>query len=220
MTQQVTEYLKMLHVTSGKPTIRELARATGYGKTTVSEALAGRAVPTWPVTASLVNVMGGDQAEARTRWSASKGASTAHADQELEWLICVREPVPALPSGRGLSAACALAPEDPRAAIGDGWEVIRVSTLQLSAQYYQDVPGSWSSNVVDTLRRARIDGHLPEWVPEQAASLHTIYVKSLIHEQEEGPSPLAALQFVFLAYRLSWLVRETTFGPDGTVQQL
>jgi helix-turn-helix protein len=217
MTQQVTEYLKTLHVNSGKPTIRELARSTGYGKTTVSEALAGRAVPTWPVTTALVSVMGGDQAEARTRWSAAKGASTVHADQGLEWLIRVRESVPTLPSGRGLSAACVLAQEDPRAAVGDGWEVIRVSALQLSAKYYQDVPGSWSSNVVDTLRRARLDGHLPDWVPEQAALLHTMYVKSLMAEPEEGPSPLTALQYVFLAYRVSWLVRETTFSPgDGT----
>jgi hypothetical protein len=215
MTQQVAEYLKTLHVTSGKPTIRELARSTGYGKTTVSEALGGRAVPTWPVTAALVSVMGGDQAEARTRWSAAKGAGTAHADRGLEWLICVRESVPAPRSGRGLSGACALAPEDPRAAIGDGWEVIRVSALQLSAKYYQDVPGSWSSNVVDTLRRACLDGHMPDWVPEQAKLLHTIYVKSLMHEPQEGPSPLTALQYVFLAYRLSWLVWETTFGPDG-----
>lgn len=142
MTQQVTEYLRSLHVNSGKPTIRELAKSTGYGKTTVSDALNGRVVPTWNVTKALVSAMGGDQADAQARWSAAKGVHTAHADQALEWLISVRESVPSFPSGRGLVAACALAQEDPCAAIGDGWEVIRVSALQLSAKYHQDVPGS------------------------------------------------------------------------------
>lgn len=214
MTQQVTEYLKSLHISSGQPTIRELAKSTGYGKTTVSDALNGRAVPTWTVTKALVSAMGGDQADARARWSATKGAYTAHADQALEWLISVREPVASLPSGRGLIAACALAQGDRHAAIGDGWEVIRVSALQFSAKFYEDLPGSWSSNVVDTLRRACEDSHLPAWVPEQAALLHRMYVKSQMPEPEEGPSPLAALQYVFLAYRLSWLVRETTFPQD------
>ncbi len=41
-----------------------------------------------------------------------------------------------------------------------------------------------------------------------------MYVKSLMQESEEGPSPLTALQYVFLAYRLSWLVREATFSSD------
>ena len=214
MTQQVAEYLKSLHVNSGKPTIRELARSTGYGKTTVSDALNGRAVPTWNVTEALVNAMGGDQADARARWSAAKGARTPHADQALEWLISVRESVPSLPSGRGLVAACALAQENPRGAIDDGWEVIRLTAAQLSVKYYEDVPGSWSSNVVDTLRRARDDRHLPAWVPEQAALLHRMYVMSRMSEPGRGPSPMAALQYVCLAYRLSWLVRETTFPPD------
>lgn len=215
MAQQVTEYLKSLHINSGKPTMRELAKWTGYGKTTISDALNGRGIPTWTVTEALVSAMGGDQAEARACWSTSKGAHTAHADQALEWLISVHESVPALPSGRGLVAACALAREDPRAAIGDGWEVIRLTALQLSAKYYQDLPGSWSSNVVDTLRRAREDGYLPTWVPEQAALLHRTYVTSqMLVGPEDRPSLLTALQYVCLAYRLSWLVRETTFPSD------
>jgi hypothetical protein len=215
MAKHLAEYLKTLHINSGKPTIRELARSTGYGKTTVSDALNCKGVPTWNVTKALVSAMYGDQADARARWSAAKGASPAHADKALDWLISIHESAPSLPPGRGLVAACALAQEDPCAAIGDGWEVVRLTALQLSAKHYGDVPGSWSSNVVETLRRAREDGHLPAWVPEQAVLLHRMYVTSRMSiEPGEGPAPLAALQFVCLAYRLSWLVRETTFPPD------
>jgi hypothetical protein len=32
--------------------------------------------------------------------------------------------------------------------------------------------------------------------------------------EKGGPSPLVALQYVCLAYRLSWLVRELTFPSD------
>jgi hypothetical protein len=216
-TNQVTEYLRSLHINSGKPTIRELARSTGYGKTTVSDALGGRGLPTWEVTKALVTAMGGDQADAQARWSTAKGAHGARVDKVLEWLISVRESVPRLPSGRGLAVACALAQEDPCAAIGDGWEVIRVTALQLSAKYYEDVPGSWSSNVVETLRRARQDGHLPAGVPEQAALLHRTYVRSRMPQPDEGLSPLAALQYVCLAYRLSWLVWETTYPSDEAI---
>lgn len=217
MTQQITEYLKLIHINSGKPTIRELAKTIGYGKTTVSDALNGRSLPTWDVTKALVSAMGGDQSEARVRWSASKGSGTAHADQSLEWLMSVRQSVLPLPTGRGLVAASALAQENPRAAIGDGWEVIRLAALQLSAKYYEAVPGSWSSNVVDTLRRAREGGHLPAWVPEQASLLHITYVRSQMLDPEIELSTVVALQYVCLAYRLSWLVHEITFpSPEAT----
>jgi hypothetical protein len=212
---QLTSYLQASHISAGKPTMRQLANSTGYAKTTISDALTGRTIPTWNVTKALIGALGGDEAKARAEWIAAKGPD-ATGERAPEWLISVHELVPRFPAGRGLVEACMLASEDPRAAIGDGWEVVRLTALQLSAKHYKDVPGSWSSNVVETLRRAREDGRLPRWVPEQAALLHTMYVRSLMTEAGEpgAASALAAVQYVNLAYRLAWLVREMTF-PAG-----
>ena len=208
---QLTSYLQTLRISAGKPTMRQLARSTGYGKTTIGDALTGRAVPTWHVTKALIKALGGDEARAQAEWIIAKGTDTT-TEQVPDWLISVHEPVPIFPTGGGLVEACVLARDDPQAAIGDGWEVIRVSALQFSARHYKDVPGSWSSNVVETLRRACEDGHLPFWVPEQATLLHAVYVRSLIADPGEV-SALAAVQYACLAYRLAWLVWETTHLP-------
>jgi hypothetical protein len=206
---QFTAYLRDLHLSAGRPPIRQLAKVTGYGKTTIADALSGRAIPTWDVMQTLIAALDGDETEAKARWVAVKGSDMT-GERVPEWLIRVHEPVQGFWPGRGLVEACLLARDDPRAAIGDGWEVLRVPTLHLSARHYEDVAGSWSSNVVDTLRRAREDGRLPPWVPEQAALLHEMYVRSLMTTPDEpgALSALAAVQFVNLAYRLGWLVWE------------
>jgi hypothetical protein len=184
---QFTAYLRDLHLSAGRPPIRQLAKVTGYGKTTIADALSGRAIPTWDVMQTLIAALDGDETEAKARWVAVKGSDMT-GERVPEWLIRVHEPVQGFWPGRGLVEACLLARDDPRAAIGDGWEVLRVHTL----------------------RRAREDGRLPPWVPEQAALLHEMYVRSLMTTPDEpgALSALAAVQFVNLAYRLGWLVWE------------
>ena len=214
-TERLAQYLSALRIKAGNPTIRELARATGCGKTTVGDALTGRVVATWPVTKALVNALGGDESEARTQWGSAKGAGSVREGELPEWLISVRVSVPEFRAGRGLVDACTLAQHDPGAAIRDGWEVIRLSALQLSGQHYGDVPGSWSSNVVETLRRARDDGRLPPGVAEQAKLLHHMYVVTMMPEPEARMSSTAAVQYVCLAYRLAWLVWDVAYPHDA-----
>lgn len=216
--ERLAQHLDSLRINAGKPTIRELARKTGCGKTTVGDALTGRIVPTWDIIRALVNALEGneaDVAEAKVLWSAAKGAAIANEDQVQSWLISVAEEGPGLPTGRGVVAACVLAQDDPVAAIRDGWEVIRVSALQLSALHYKDVPGSWSSNVVDTIRRARDDGMLPAGTAEQAKLLHHMYVDSVIPDPEARISSQVAVQYVCLAYRLAWLIWQTAHPRDN-----
>src|SRR5580698_5415918 len=108
---QLTSYLQVSHINAGKPTMRQLANSTGYGKTTISDALTGRAIPTWNVTKALIGALEGDEAKARAEWIAAKGAD-ATGERAPEWLISVHEPVPRFPTGRGLVEACMLAGED------------------------------------------------------------------------------------------------------------
>lgn len=59
-----------LHVQAGRPSAREIARKLGtVSHTTVAEALSGRRVPSWPVVASIVAALGGDEEPVRKIWA-------------------------------------------------------------------------------------------------------------------------------------------------------
>jgi hypothetical protein len=73
--------LRDLRYRAGKPSYRELTNRTSFGRTVLSQALNGRAVPTWEVTRALVRALGGDEAEWRQRW-ARLAATTASTPTE------------------------------------------------------------------------------------------------------------------------------------------
>lgn len=52
----------------GKPTYRELERRARYSHSALSDAAAGRRLPTWPITLAYVTACGGDVEEWRQRW--------------------------------------------------------------------------------------------------------------------------------------------------------
>jgi hypothetical protein len=51
--EDFAHHLRELHAAAGAPSIRQMAAQTGYGKSTISEAFAGRRLPTWPVADKL-----------------------------------------------------------------------------------------------------------------------------------------------------------------------
>jgi hypothetical protein len=58
-----------LRADAGVPSIRQMATQAAYGKSTISEALSGRRLPTWDVARKLVAALGGDDEEARKLWA-------------------------------------------------------------------------------------------------------------------------------------------------------
>ncbi|MHA7956270.1 helix-turn-helix domain-containing protein [Streptomyces sp. L500] len=209
-TKPFAQYLKALRLNAGKPTYRELETHTGYSKTVIGDAFQGRRLPTWPVTEALVRALQADREEARQRWAAAGGGSTS-ATPIPGWLIESRSRVPKLRTGKGLAKAAELATTQPYAAIDDGWEVTRLSAVQLAGSLYQDLPGRWTSNIVATFRRAEDDGHLPGGAGAVAAHLNVVHVGLRIPPYA-APSTEVALQYVVLAYRLAYLVNVTLHG--------
>jgi hypothetical protein len=65
--------LQALRHEAGKPSYDELAKRTHFGRTVLSAALNGKAVPSWPVTSALVTALGGDPETWRPRWAALSG---------------------------------------------------------------------------------------------------------------------------------------------------
>ncbi|MFG2043149.1 NACHT domain-containing protein [Dactylosporangium sp. NPDC048998] len=86
--------LRQLHAQAGAPSARALAKQIGtVSHTTVSEALAGRRTPSWPIVASLVQQLAGDEDRFRILWSATTAASptpTAPERDDLAFLIRYR----------------------------------------------------------------------------------------------------------------------------------
>ncbi|MET9633691.1 helix-turn-helix domain-containing protein [Lentzea sp. NPDC006480] len=70
--------LRLLRQRAGSPTYRELSKLAHYGVTTLSEAAAGRELPTLAVTLAYVTACGGDPDEWRARWE--ELAKTAEDD--------------------------------------------------------------------------------------------------------------------------------------------
>jgi hypothetical protein len=60
--------LRRLRKFSGSPPYRELARRAHYSAATLSDAAAGRKLPTLPVTLAYVGACGGDAGQWERRW--------------------------------------------------------------------------------------------------------------------------------------------------------
>jgi hypothetical protein len=167
--EDFARHLGQLHAAAGAPSTRQLAAQTGYGKSTISEAFVGRRLPTWPVVDKLVAALGADRDEVRERWIAAKGRPTA-VQPVPDWLTTVRTDIPEIVTGLAFEEACGAVSTDPKRALASSWEILRVSALYLSHTHYDDIPGSWSSNVVETYQRAEKDGLLPAWRRASRAS--------------------------------------------------
>lgn len=199
--EDFARHLARLHAQAGAPSRRELAERTGYGKSTISEALAGRRLPTWAVTEALIAVFGTDQDEVRELWVKARGPVTAQ--KAPDWLTAVRSDIPHLISGLSFVDACAAAASDPEKAIASSWEVLRLTAGQISHTFYDAIPGMWSSHIVDTFRRAEEDGLLPAGAAVVANAVHYHHVGASVRPAEI-PSTEELLQIVVLAYRLAW----------------
>ncbi|MGA5218047.1 helix-turn-helix domain-containing protein [Streptomyces cinereoruber] len=201
-------YLQLLLARAGDPSVRQLAAKTGYGKSTISEALAGKRLPTWPVTEALCSAFGADVDDVRERWANVKGKPSPQAFDAPAWLTSVRTDIPDLVTNRGLAEACAsINTESPHRAVQASWDVVQTGALQLSHAYYDDIPGSWSSNVVDTYGRAEEDGVLPPGARAVANAIHHHYVDTRMHT----PKPLSAdeaVQIIVMAFRLAWQAKD------------
>ncbi|MFE3995018.1 helix-turn-helix domain-containing protein [Streptomyces goshikiensis] len=199
-------HLRHLHAAAGAPSRRQMAGQTGYGKSTISEAFGGRRLPTWQVVGKLAAALGADVEDLRDRWVAARGRPTL-VQPVPDWLTSVRTGIPEITTGPSLEEACAIAPKDPKRALAASWEVLRVCALQLARCYYGDIPGSWSSNVVETYQRAEKDGLLPAGVTAVASTVHYRHVGSSF-PGEELPSTAELFQIIVLAYRLAWQARD------------
>ncbi|CAG7652336.1 nSTAND1 domain-containing NTPase [Actinacidiphila bryophytorum] len=67
--------LRQLRGEAGSPTYREMARRSGVGASTLSQAAAGERLPTLPTLRAYVGACGGDPAEWEQRWLAAAGRS-------------------------------------------------------------------------------------------------------------------------------------------------
>lgn len=169
--EDFAHYLRQLHAAAGTPSRRQMAARTGYGKSTISEAFGGRRLPTWQVVEKLATALGADADDLRDRWVVARGRPTA-VQPVPDWLTSVRTDIPEITTGPSLEEACAITPRDPKRALSASWEVLRVCALQLARCSYGDIPGSWSSNVVETYQRAEKDGLLPAGVTAVANTVH------------------------------------------------
>jgi hypothetical protein len=67
------EQLRQLRAKAGGPSLRTLEAAVHYSRTTISDAINGKTLPSLPVTLALASFLGGDQSEWERRWHAVRG---------------------------------------------------------------------------------------------------------------------------------------------------
>lgn len=203
-------YLRRLRAENGNPSIRQMERRAAYARTTLSDAFSGRSLPTWDVAQEVVAVLGGNEPEARKLWAEAKNSGKARSSPESNvptWLTSVRSDVPKLVTGPSFAEACALALQDPAAALESSWELVRRAGFQLCHVLYEDLPGSWASGIIATFRRAEEDGSICAGSAATADTVFRVHFSSTF--QDEGSaSEEETLQVVFLAYRLAWQVRD------------
>ncbi|MFD5728967.1 helix-turn-helix domain-containing protein [Streptomyces sp. NPDC058368] len=211
--EDFARHLQQLRAEAGQPSIRQLAGRTGYGKTVIGEAFTGRRLPSWPLVAKLSAELGLDMDEMRQKWAAAKSRPGA-AQSVHDWLTSVRPDIPALITGMPFEEACAAAATAPGQSLASAWEVVRVSALQLSRSLYDDMPGSWASNITETYVRAEGDGHLPPGAGAVARVVQHHHVCLATHP-EALPSTAEILQLVVLAYRLAWQARDVITKQSG-----
>ncbi|MBB4962037.1 helix-turn-helix domain-containing protein [Micromonospora polyrhachis] len=85
--------LLRLRESAGTPSFRELAKRAHYSRTALSTAVAGRVLPSLPVTLAFVAACGGDEQEWRKRWQQANRRLDVSAAGILE------RPVIARPAG-------------------------------------------------------------------------------------------------------------------------
>lgn len=213
--EDFARHLRQLRTRAGAPSVRQLAARTGYGKTTINDAFAGRRLPTWPLAEAIATALDTNPEDLREQWAAARGDIALPATPAPDWLTSVRADIPRIITGLGLVEACAAAATDPERAMASSWEVLRVSALQLSHAYYGDAPGSWSSNIVSTYSRAEEDGLLPAGVSAVANAIHVHHVNAQF-EPPGLPSTAELLQIIVLAYRLAWQARDLVEKSAGS----
>jgi hypothetical protein len=67
------QQLRDLREGAGKPSYRCMAYHVFYCPSVLSQAAAGRNMPTWKATSAFVKACGGDQEQWRRRWEAAAG---------------------------------------------------------------------------------------------------------------------------------------------------
>ena len=77
-----THELRALWHSAGRPSYRELARRTHYGRSTLHEALQGTRLPSSDVTVRLVAALGGDVERWRATWAAASQSLEVPASQQ------------------------------------------------------------------------------------------------------------------------------------------
>jgi DNA-binding transcriptional MerR regulator len=83
--QQLVSALQALHRQAGKPSFRTIAKSIGtVSHTTVSEALSGRRIPSWPIVQSITQYLHGNENEIQHLWLASRETSAPVTDPTTE----------------------------------------------------------------------------------------------------------------------------------------
>ncbi|MEO3788524.1 helix-turn-helix transcriptional regulator [Actinocorallia sp. B10E7] len=85
------ELAKALRLHVGHLGVRNLAKATGYSTATISEALGGVKLPSWPVTRSLVEVFDGNVETWQERWADAESSRIIKARLKLRDGLTARE---------------------------------------------------------------------------------------------------------------------------------
>src|SRR5438067_12349093 len=70
--QALVDALRQLHGAAGEPSARAISKKIGTAShTTVAEVLRGKRIPSWPIVASIVRELSGDETEFRQLWMAA-----------------------------------------------------------------------------------------------------------------------------------------------------
>ncbi|MEU6988386.1 helix-turn-helix domain-containing protein [Streptomyces sp. NPDC046324] len=209
--EEFARHLYHLRMRAGEPTVRKIASETGFGKTTISDAFGGRRLPTWGVVNALADALGADAADLREKWVEAKGGR-AIVTEAPDWLTSVRTDILDLPGDRPLEYVCAMAATDPKGALESSWSVVRTGALRLAHSFYSTIPGSWSSDNVDTYGRAEDDGRMPVDSRAIADQAHHYYHLAGNPEGPDLPPTAVVLQVVVMSYRLAWEAQAVVGG--------
>lgn len=217
VAEDFARHLRHLRTRAGTPAVRKLASDTGFGKTTISDAFAGRRLPTWDVVSALAEALDADPGDLRDKWVGARGRATSAIADVPDWLTAVRTNIPDLPGARTIEDVCAIAATDPKSALEWCWSVVRTGALRLAHTLYDTIPGSWSSDNVDTYGRAEEDGRMPAGSRAIANQAHLYYHLAQNPDGAELPSRAIVLQVVVLSYRLAWQAQ--TAVVDATARK-
>ncbi|WP_245936104.1 nSTAND1 domain-containing NTPase, partial [Streptomyces cahuitamycinicus] len=160
--QRFAAGLRALRESAGKPTYREMARQARYGVTTLSQAAAGKQLPTRAVTLAYVKACGGDIVEWERRWreASDELAAGAAADET------------ARPPYRGLTR---FEPGDAELFFGRDQLVERLTELNRKHRFTAvfGPSGSGKSSLLRAGLIPRLRGAFDEDVPSAAVRILT-----------------------------------------------